>query len=183
MARHACVSPEILTAKNYKERRKLTRFCWSAMLRAAAALSEAFASDPLLPWALTVVTRLLVRPSWRKKMRCPSPHNGAERNWSPPAPPCDTLSARPVPMWWTSRSENRLAVALPKPAVRREAWVVSDGVWQTAQPTELNSERPRAMEAEPPGTVVDGVGGARSSMNTENSVTSLEEVAALVPSE
>src|SRR5436305_2031670 len=176
MARHACVSPEILTAKkNYRERRKLTRFCWSVKLRAAAVLSEVFASDPLLPWALMTVTRLLVRPSWRKKMRCPRPHNGAVRNWSPPAPPCETLSARPVPMWWTSRSENKLAVALPNPAVRREGWVVSDGVWQTAQPTELNSERPRAMEAEPPGTVVEGEGWSRSSMKTANRLIWLAE--------
>src|SRR5207244_8947711 len=106
----------------------------------------------------------------------PRPHHGAVRNWSPPAPPCDTLSARPVPMWWTSRSENRLAVALPKPAVRREGWVVSDGVWKTAQPTELNSERPRAMEAEPPGTVVDGVGGASVCMKCKNRLKCLADV-------
>ena len=32
-----------------------------------------------------------------------------------------------------------MAVALPNPAVRREGWVVSDGAWQTAQPTGLPS--------------------------------------------
>src|SRR5690242_1887058 len=79
-ARQSCLAHEFVTHQNYSDRRKLIRFCWSVKLSAAAALSEAFASEPLLPWALTAVIRLLVRPSCRKKIRCPRPHNGAERN-------------------------------------------------------------------------------------------------------
>src|SRR5437660_1142086 len=54
-ARHKRVSPKFKQQKNYRERRKFTRFCWSAKLRAAAVLSEVLASDPLLPWALMAV--------------------------------------------------------------------------------------------------------------------------------
>src|SRR5262252_1418815 len=39
-------------------------------------------------------TRLVVRPSWRKKMRCPTPQRGAVRNSSGPAPPCVMPSVR-----------------------------------------------------------------------------------------
>jgi len=38
------------------------------------------------------------------------------------------------------------------------------------------------MEADPPGTVVEGVGGARNCMNTANKVTSLATLGASVPS-
>ena len=42
------------------------------------------------------------------------------------------------------------------------------GVWQSAQPTSAKSCRPLAMEIEPPGVVVDGVGGARKRMKKAN---------------
>ena len=38
------------------------------------------------------------------------------------------------------------------------------GVWHSAQPMSLNACLPRAMDAEPPGTWLDGVGGARKRM-------------------
>ena len=46
-----------------------------------------FASLSWLLWASIASTRLLVRPSWRKKTRCPTPQSGAVRNSSGPAPP------------------------------------------------------------------------------------------------
>jgi hypothetical protein len=51
-------------------------------------------------------------------------------------------------------------------------WVVSVGVWQKAQPTLLNRSRPRVIDAEPPGVVVEGVGGARKRMKNANRSTS-----------
>ena len=54
---------------------------------------------------------------------------------------------------------------------------------QAAQPIALNTLRPAVIEAAPPGTVVEGVGGARNCMKTANSVTSLELLEASVPSE
>ena len=80
-------------------------------------------------------------------------------------------------------SENKLAIALLKPGVNLEAWVVSDGVWQVAQPMALKSLRPLAIESAPPGEVVEGLGWSRNCMNTLNSPTSLVTVEALVPSE
>src|SRR6266567_3664470 len=65
------------------------------------------ASLPGLLWASMASSRLLVRPSWRKKTRCPTPQSGAVRNSSGPAPPCVMTSARPLPMWWTRRSEKK----------------------------------------------------------------------------
>src|SRR5882757_5393893 len=47
------------------------------------------------------------------------------------------------------------------------------GVWQTAQPMELNRALPWVIEVAPPGVVVDGVGGARRRMNCANAMTSL----------
>src|SRR5437870_6383586 len=46
------------------------------------------ASLPLLLCARMASTKLDVRPSWRKKMRCPTPQSGAVRNSSGPAAPC-----------------------------------------------------------------------------------------------
>jgi hypothetical protein len=80
-------------------------------------------------------------------------------------------------------SENKLAVALLKPSVNLEAWVVSDGAWHVAQPMALKSLRPLAIEVVPPGKVVEGVGWSRNCMKALNSPTSLVTVEALVPSE
>src|ERR1700694_976253 len=45
-------------------------------------------------------------------------------------------------------SENAFTGALPRPAVMFDACVLpTAGLWQMAQPTALNSERPLAMEA------------------------------------
>jgi hypothetical protein len=51
------------------------------------------------------------------------------------------------------------------------------GVWQTAQPTEVNNDFPLAIEVGPPGVVVDGTGGASNRMNCANASTSLRTVA------
>src|SRR5689334_3766526 len=118
------------------------------------------------------VKRFVVRPSCRKKMRWPRPHSGAVRNSSPPAPPCETLSAS-EPMWCTSMSLYRFAVALERLDVKLELVVVSDGVWQTVQPIEANSARPLLIDVEPPGVVVDGVGGASRRMNMAKATVSL----------
>ena len=70
-------------------------------------------------------------------------------------------------------SLNRLAVALLRLEVSADAEVVSEGVWQTAQPMALNSDRPLLMDVEPPGVVVEGVGGARKRMKFAKATTSL----------
>src|SRR5207249_10454189 len=92
-----------------------------------------------------------------------------------PAPPCVMPSARPLPMLWTRRSEKRftgrldsaalgfvdepLAIALP---------VVSEGVWQKAQPTFAKMARPFAVD----GVSGAGVGGASIRMKLANASTS-----------
>src|SRR5216117_2226843 len=70
-------------------------------------------------------------------------------------------------------SLNRLAVTLFKPGVKLERVVASDGVWQTLQPMALNRARPLLIDVEPPGVVVDGVGGASSRMNMAKATVSL----------
>src|SRR5436190_5335320 len=78
-----------------------------------------------------------------------------------------TLSASPDPILWTSRSENRLTFWLARAAtVALPVWSV--GVWQSAQPTLWKSWNPWAIELAPPGTVADGVGGARKRMKKAN---------------
>ena len=52
--------------------------------------------------------------------------------------------------------------------------VLSFGVWQSAHPTFAKICRPLLIESGPPGSVVDGVGGARNRMKKENFVTALE---------
>src|SRR5713101_218508 len=103
-------------------------------------------------------TRLLVRPSWRKKTRCPIPQSGAVRNSLGPAPPCVIPSASPLPMWWTRRSEKRFTVWLESAALGfvEEPLaiilpVVNEGVWQWTQPIFAKMARP---------FTVDGVSGA-----------------------
>ena len=64
----------------YRERRKFNTSCWLAADSALKLDTVAFASEPLLECALIAVRRLLVRPSCRKKILCPTPHNGAVRN-------------------------------------------------------------------------------------------------------
>jgi regulator of protease activity HflC (stomatin/prohibitin superfamily) len=48
------------------------------------------------------------------------------------------------------------------------ASVVNDGVWHSAQPMLVNVFRPALTEVEPPGVVIDGVGGARKRMKIAN---------------
>src|SRR5579864_1537120 len=84
---------------DYSERRKLrTSCCWLGVRSLSKISSTVCASPPLLSWASMAQSRLVQRPSCRKKIRCPRPHRGAERNWSPPAPPWETLSASTLPM-------------------------------------------------------------------------------------
>src|ERR1700687_6509629 len=105
-----------------------------------------------------VSTRLDVRPSWRKKPRCPTPQRGAVRNSSGPAAPCVMPSARSLPMWWTRRSDQRFTVWLESAALGLVEEplaiilpVVNEGVWQWAQPTFVKVARP---------FTVDGASGA-----------------------
>ena len=65
------------------------------------------ASDLVLWCARMAPSRSEVRPSCMKKIRWPSPHNGAVRNSLGPASPWLTPSDSPVPMSWIIRSENR----------------------------------------------------------------------------
>src|SRR5206468_1948240 len=66
----------------------------------------------------------------------------------------------------TSRSENRFTgFLLSAPTV--DSLVVNEGVWHSAQPVLLNSCLPFEIDVAPPGTVVDGVGGARKRMKFE----------------
>src|SRR6202140_5112330 len=112
-------------------------------------------------------TRLAVRPSWRKKARCPTPQRGAVGNSSGRAPPCVMPSARPLPMWWTRRSEKRFTVWLESAALGLIEeplaiilLVVNEGVWQWAQPTFVKVARPFTVE----GVSGAGVGGANMRM-------------------
>src|SRR5580700_9960620 len=111
-------------------------------------------------------TRSVVRPSCSRKMRCPRPHRGAVRNWSPPAPPCETLSAKPEPMWWISISEYAFTGALLNEPVKLDTCVVPTvGLWQVAQPIELNKEAPAEIVLEltvDPFSTTEPVGGGAS---------------------
>src|SRR5579863_7900086 len=80
-------------------------------------------------------------------------------------------SARPSPMWCTSRSEKRLAVWWERAALGLVAEplaiivpVVNDGVWQCAHPTLANRSRPFSLD----GVEGAGVGGASIRMKFEN---------------
>src|SRR5213593_1190107 len=135
---------------------------------------------PPLLCAEMAPSRLVARPSWRKKRRCPTPHRGAVLNSSPLATPCEMSSARPAPMPWRARSEYRLTGFL-----RRAATVAlpvkSVGVWHRAHPTFWNSVLPLATDTGVPGPVVDGVGGARNLTKAANFSGPLSVSAALVP--
>src|SRR6201987_5069638 len=76
-------------------------------------------------------------------------------------------SARPLPMWWTRRSEKRFTVWLESAALGLVEEplaiilpVVNEGVWQWAQPTFIKVARPFTME----GVSGAGVGGANMRM-------------------
>src|SRR6266436_4087447 len=140
-----------------------------------------FASLLRLRWASIACTRLLVRPSWRKKTRCPTPQSGAVRNSSGPAPPCVMPSARPLPMWWTRRSEKRFTVWLESAALGfvEEPLaimlpVVNGGVWQWTQPIFTKLARPFTVD----GVSGAGVGGANIRMKSANA--SMSERTALL---
>ena len=83
---------------DYSERRKFKRSCCWLGLRLSKFSSTVEASLPRLPCAWIASIKSVVRPSCSRNIRYPRPHNGAVRNWSPPAPPCETLSAKRVPM-------------------------------------------------------------------------------------
>src|ERR1700691_1375811 len=110
--------------KSYSERRKSNISCCCVVERSKNCSSTKVASLLLLAWSWMAVIRFEVRPSCSRKIRCPSPHKGAVRNWSPPALPCETLSAKPVPMLWISISENAFTGALPNDEVKPDACVV-----------------------------------------------------------
>jgi hypothetical protein len=100
-----------------------------------------------------------VRPSCRKKIRCPTPHKGADRNSCPLALPCVMPSANPYPMLWTAKSLNGLKVTgplllLPLRKANPFIAVVCCVTWQAWQPTFLKTTLPRLDEA-----VAAGVGG------------------------
>src|ERR1022692_65517 len=88
---------------------------------------------------------LLVRPSCRKKRRCPMPHSGPVLNSSGPACPCARPSAKPGPMWCTRRSEYRLMVIFPN-AGRDVGGVLNEVVWQYTQPALVNCVFPFLVE-------------------------------------
>ncbi len=86
----------------YSDRRKFRMSCFSAAERALNREITALASDlqdslralesalslqvlSRLIWASIAINMSLVRPSCKKKMRCPTPQSGAVRNSSPPA--------------------------------------------------------------------------------------------------
>src|SRR6185436_6763262 len=159
--------------ETHNDRKKLTMSCCCETDRLMKKLNDGpLASEPLLLCERIAETRSDVRPSCRKKMRWPRPHSGAVRNSSPRAAPCRTLSASPGPIACSARSENRLASLLLS-AATVVVPVRSVGVWQRAHPTELNSWRPREIDVELPGEVVDGVGGARKRMKNANFSTAL----------
>src|SRR5580704_14427839 len=126
-------------------------------------------------------TRLDVRPSWRKKTRCPTPQRGADRNSSGPAPPCVMPTARSLPIWWTSRSEKRFtgwlesaALGLVEEPLAIVLPVVKEGVWQWAQPAFAKTARPFTMD----GVSGAGVGGASIRMKPANA--SMSETTAVL---
>src|SRR3984893_16455700 len=142
----------------------------SCCSRAVSVLKRSMILFASLFWLLCAAiasTRLLVRPSWRKKTRCPTPQSGADRNSSGPAPPCVMPSARPLPMWWTRRSEKRFTVWLESAALGLVEEplaiilpVVNEGVWQWAQPTFVKVARLLTLD----GVSGAGMGGAKMRM-------------------
>src|SRR5258708_19111122 len=95
------------------DRRKSRTACWSVTDNCRNFCTTAFASDggkysdeDEKCWMMAL-SRSLVRPSWRKNSRWPTPHSGTVRNSSGPAAPWMMKSASPAPRWCTSRSENR----------------------------------------------------------------------------
>src|SRR3954447_10016630 len=92
------------------------------------------------------VTMLLLRPSCRKKMRCPTPQSGAVRNSLPLAPPCEPRWARPAPMSCSAKSLYGCTVTLLCP-VRRDCAVVRLLVWQAWQPILEKIWPPRVTDA------------------------------------
>src|SRR5262245_34223942 len=158
---------------DYNERRKFSRsrlsVSDSALKRSTTTLASEprYSTLPALLWARMAATRSVVRPSWRKKMRWPRPHNGAVRNSSPPAAPWLMSSASPGPMLCTRRSEYRLT-GFFRSAATLAFPVYSVGVWQYAQPTLPKSWPPLLMDDLPPGWSVDGCWGARNRMKNAN---------------
>src|SRR5437879_13188750 len=78
-------------------------------------------------------------------------------------------SARPLPMWWTRRSEKRFTVWLESAALGFVAEplaiilpVVNEGVWQWTQPIFAKTARPFTVD----GVSGAGVGGARMRMTS-----------------
>src|SRR5690348_17266956 len=162
-----------LSRNDYNERRKFRRSRLSLSDSALKRSTTILASEsrycvlPALLWARIVAIRSVVRPSWRKKTRCPSPHSGAVRNSSPLAAPWLMSSANPGPMLCTRRSEYRLTGFL-RSAATLAFPVYSVGVWQSAQPTLPKSWPPLQIDDVPPGWSADGCGGARNRMKKAN---------------
>src|SRR5271170_7933472 len=131
LARHFRVSPSVF--EDYSERRKSKiSCCWVGLRSSKNSCTTVLASLPLLAWSWIAVIRFVVRPSCSRKIRCPRPHNGAVRNWPPPAPPCETLSARRDPMLWISISEYAFTGTLFNDEVKLDACVAPGvGLWQT----------------------------------------------------
>src|ERR1700675_5132837 len=103
-------------------------------------------------------------------MRCPTPHRGAVRISSGPAPPYVMPSARPLPMWWTRRSEKRFtgrlesaALGLVEEPLAIILLVVNEGVWQCAQPIAAKLARPSPGD----GGAGGGAGGATTRVKCE----------------
>src|SRR5271165_7517269 len=89
-------------------------------------------------------------------------------------------SSRPLPMWWTRRSEKRFAVLLESAALGLVeeplaiiAPVVSEGVWQWTQPIFAKVPRPFSLD----GVAGAGAGGASIRMKLANA--SMSEMTAV----
>ena len=82
----------------YNDRRKFSKSCCCCWVNALKLAITLFASDPELECAWIACIKSDVRPSCKKKIRLPTPHKGAVRNWLPLAFPWDTLSAKPLPI-------------------------------------------------------------------------------------
>jgi hypothetical protein len=77
----------IVADQAQSERKKFSRSCLDCGGKRLKLLITALASDCGLACARIAWGKSLVRPSCRKKRRCPIPHKGADRNSCPSALP------------------------------------------------------------------------------------------------
>jgi hypothetical protein len=94
----ACSTGSVEGISGYNERRKFRMSCFCSSVSPLKFLITFLASLRGLSCCPIASRRSFVRPSWRKKIRWPSPHKGAVRNSSGPAFPCTMSSANPFPI-------------------------------------------------------------------------------------